>query len=60
MTKQLLMMLILVSVAIAGILHGGSMHHAIEKEILVNKEYINHYPEPMPNVVLDPMATIPF
>ena len=60
MTKQLLMILILVSVALAGILHGGSMHHEIEKEILVNKEYISHYPDLMPNVVLNPIITIPF
>ena len=58
MKRKLLMKLILVTVALAGILHGGYMNHERAGEVLANQEYINQYPEPMPKVVFDSMARI--
>jgi hypothetical protein len=58
MKRQLLMMFILVTIALAGMLHGGYMHHQRVGEVLANQEYINQYPEPMPKVVFDSMARI--
>jgi high-affinity Fe2+/Pb2+ permease len=58
MKRQLLMMFILVTIALAGMLHGGYMHHQRAGEVLANQEYINQYPEPMPKVVFDSMARI--
>jgi len=58
MKRKLLMTLILVTVAFAGILQGGCVHHKREAEILANQKNINQYPEPMPNVVFDSMARI--
>jgi len=60
MKRLLLITLILVTVALGGILHSGYMHHERAEEILASQEYMNHYPEPMPNVVFDPMNSISF
>ena len=60
MKRLLLMTLFTITCILAGVLHGGYMHHERVTEIPVGQEYMNFYPETMPNVVLDPMTNIPF
>jgi hypothetical protein len=60
MKRLLLMAFILVTFAVAGMLHGGYVHHESAEEILASKECINHYPETMPAVVFDSITSIPF
>jgi hypothetical protein len=57
MKRLLLMTLITITCIFAGVLYGGFKQ---TKQISVDQEYMNIYPETMPNVVLDPMTNIPF
>jgi hypothetical protein len=52
MKRQLLMMLILATIALAGMLHGGYRYHEKVGEILASQEYMNHFPD---NVIPAPM-----
>ena len=60
MKRLLLMTIFTITCFFAGVLYGGYMHRERAKEISVGQEYLNLYPEIMPNVVLDPMTNIPF
>ena len=60
MKRLLVMTLVTITCIFAGVLYGGYMHHERTEEITVGQEYMNLYPEIMPNVVLDPMTHIPF
>ena len=60
MKRQLLMSFILVTFAVAGMLHGRYVHHEKVEEIFSSNECINHYPETMPNIVFDSITIIPF
>lgn len=54
MEKVFVMTLILVMVALGGILHGGYVHHERSEEVLANYERMIHYPETMPQVIINP------
>jgi hypothetical protein len=60
MKRLLLMTLITITCIFAGVLYGGYRHHEKSEEISVDRQYMNLYPETMPNLVLDPMTNIPF
>ena len=60
MKRLFLMTLITMTCFFAGVLYGGYMHREKTEEISVGQEYMNLYPETMPNVVFDPMTNIPF
>ena len=58
--KRHLMTLILSTIALVGIMHSGHTLSEGVEEIMMSHKNINCYPEPMPNVVFDPMTSIPF
>ena len=47
MKRLLLLTLILVTVTLAGILHGSSIHHDIMEDISLSEAYKHLYPETM-------------
>ena len=54
MKKLSVITLILVTAALGGILHGGYIHHERSEEVVVNYERMIHYPEMMPQVIINP------
>jgi hypothetical protein len=48
------MTLILIMAALGGILHGGYIHHEMSEEVVVRYEQRIHYPETMPQVIINP------
>ena len=53
MKRLLLLTLILLTVTLAGVLHGSSIHQERIKSIAVNQTYMNQYAEAMPYVIID-------
>ena len=54
MEKVFVMTLILVMVALGGMLQHGYVHHERSEEVLANYERMIHYPETMPQVIINP------
>ena len=54
MKKLSAMTLILVTAALGGILHGGYIHQEGSEEVVVSYEQRSHYPETMPQVIINP------
>ena len=60
MKRLLLMTFITITSFLAGVLYGGYTHQERTEEIQISQEYLKHYPETIPNIVLDPMTNIPY
>ena len=55
MKRLLLLTLILITVTLAGVLHGSSIHQERMKSIAINQAYMNQYPETISDVITDPL-----
>ena len=60
MKKLLLIICVLVTIALAGVLHGGSRDREQAKIDMCNQEYMNFYPQVMPDMAPYPIVNIPF
>ena len=60
MKRLLLMTLITITCIFAGALYGGYAHQERTEEIKISQEYLNYHLDTMPNMVLDPMTSVPF
>ena len=54
MEKVFVMTLILVMVALGGMLQGGYVHYERSEEVLANYGRMIHYPDTMPQVIINP------
>jgi hypothetical protein len=57
MKRLLLLTLILLTVTLAGVLHGNAIHHEMMEYLSLSEAYKNLYPETMP---FDIMTHYPF
>jgi hypothetical protein len=55
MKRLLLLTLILITVTLAGVLHGSSIHQERMKSIAINQAYMNQCPETISDVITDPL-----
>jgi len=55
MKRLLLLTLMLLTVTLAGVLHGSSIHQDRMKSIALHQVYMDQYPETMPYVIPDPL-----
>jgi hypothetical protein len=55
MKRLLVLTLILLTVTLAGVLHGSSIHQERMKSIAINQVYMNQYPEIISDVITDPL-----
>ena len=60
MKRLFLMTLIIITSFLVGALYGGYKHQERTEELQISPEYLNYYPETMPNIVLDPMTNVPY
>ena len=56
MKRLLLLTLILLTITLAGVLHGSSIHQERITSIAINQTYMNQYPETMPYVIPDSLC----
>jgi len=55
--KELLAVIITITVALVGVLHGGCFHHKTLEDIAMTQQHLSQYPEEMPDIPLQPMAS---
>ena len=57
--KKLVVAIMIVAVALVGVLHASYVQHKTAKDIAITQEYLNQYPEEMPEITLQPMTHFP-
>jgi hypothetical protein len=59
MKKTLLILTILVTLLLAGVLYGTQPQTTQEKRLTRIDASLDHFPDPMPEVIMDPMVGMP-
>jgi hypothetical protein len=60
MKRLLLLTCVLVTVVLAGVLHGNYNHQEVEEGLALREAYVVQYPETMPAIEPVTMIDIPF
>jgi len=55
MKRLLLLTLIILTVTLAGVLHGSSIRQGRMETSAINQTYTNQYPETMSDIIIDPL-----
>jgi hypothetical protein len=57
--KTLVVAIMIVAVALVGVLHASYVQHKTVEDIAITQEYLNQYPEEMPEITLQQMTHFP-
>ena len=57
--KKLVVAIMIVAVALVGVLHASYVQHKTLEDISITQQYLNQYPEKIPDITLQPMTHFP-
>ena len=57
--RQLVIAIMIVAFALVGVLQAGYFQHKTLEGISLAKQYINQYPEEIPDIILQPITNFP-